>query len=69
MTEAATLEGTPHALLPATTAACSTLQSMGAPITPHAMIPAGIITPHPTLTISATWVPLTALNGLELILL
>ena len=33
MTEAAVLEGTPHAPLPATAAACITHQPMDAPIT------------------------------------
>ena len=49
MTEAAALEGTPHALLLATTAAQATLQVMDVPITPHTMIPTGIVTPHPAL--------------------
>ena len=53
-TEAATLEGTPHALLPATAAACAALQLMDAPITPHAMIPTSIVEPHPTLAIFPT---------------
>ena len=42
----------PQTLLPATKAAHTTLQSMDAPITHHAMIPTGIVAPHPTLTIS-----------------
>ena len=41
-TEAATLEGTPHALLPATTAACAALQLMDAPISPTTVIPRNI---------------------------
>ena len=51
-TEAAVLEGTPNTPLPATTAACATPQPMDASITPHTMIPTGIVTPHPTLAIS-----------------
>ena len=54
MTEAAALEGTPHTLPLATTAAHATLQLMDTPITPHAAIPTGIVTSHPTLTISPT---------------
>ena len=54
VTEAAALEDMPHALLPATTAAPATLQLMDAPITSHTMIPTGIVTPDPTLTISPT---------------
>ena len=50
MTEAAVLEGTPHAPLQATTAACSTLEPMNA----HAMKPPGIVTTHPALTTSPT---------------
>ena len=53
-TEAAGLEGTPHTLLPATTAAHITLQVMDAPVNPYAMIPTGIVTPHPVLTTSPT---------------
>ena len=53
-TESAALEGTPHALLLATAAAHATLQSMIAPITPPIVIPTGIVTPHPILTISPT---------------
>ena len=52
--EAAVLEGTPHAPLPATTAACTALQPADVPITPHAMIPTGIVTSHPTLATSPT---------------
>ena len=52
VTEAAVLEGTPHTLLQATTAAHAAPQPMDAPITPHAMIPTGIVTLHPTLTTS-----------------
>ena len=51
-TEVATSEGTHHALLPATAAACATPQLMDAPFTFHALRPTGIETPHPTLTIS-----------------
>ena len=54
MTEAAILEGTPNTLLPATTAAHATLQLMDTPITPHTMIPTGIVIFHPVLTISLT---------------
>ena len=54
MIEATALEGTPHSLLPATTAAHTTLQLMDAPIIPHAMITTGIAAPHPSLTISPT---------------
>ena len=50
VTEAATLEDTPHAVLPAMTATCTTFQLMDAPT----VIPTGIVTPHPTLTISPT---------------
>ena len=53
-TEASALEETPHALLPATTAAHATLQLMDAPITHHTVIPTGIVIPHPILTISST---------------
>ena len=49
-TQAAVLEGTPCALLPATTAACATLQPMDASITPYAMI----VTSHPTHATSPT---------------
>ena len=45
MTEVAVLEGTLHALLPATTATHATLQLLDAPIDPCT-----ITTPHPTLT-------------------
>ena len=51
--EAVALEGTPHALLLATTAAHATLQQMDVPITPCAMIPLLIVTPHVVLAISA----------------
>ena len=51
--EAAVLEDIPHALLPANTAACTALQPMVAPVTPNAETATGIVTPHPTLTISA----------------
>ena len=54
VTEAGALEGTPCALLPATTAVHATPQPMDAPITPHATIPTGIVTPHPALTIPPT---------------
>ena len=46
-TELAVSEGTPCALLPATTADHTALQLMDAPITPHV-----IVAPHPTLTTS-----------------
>ena len=52
MTEAAALEGTPYALLPATTAACAALQLIDASITPHIIMPTGIVAPQPALTIS-----------------
>ena len=48
-TEVAVLEGTPHALLPATAATPATLQLMDAPITPHA-----IAASYPALTTYAT---------------
>ena len=48
VTEAATSEGTPHALLIAITAAPTALQLMDVPI----MITTGIVAPHPALTIS-----------------
>ena len=54
MTEAAALEGTSCTLLPATATACAAFQSMDAPITPCAMLPTGIVTPHARLTISLT---------------
>ena len=53
-TKAAVLEGTPHTPLPATAAACTVLQEMGAPITPHAVTSTGIVAPHPALTTSPT---------------
>ena len=52
VTEAAVLEGTPHVLLPATAATHATPQPMDGPITPHAVIPSGIVALHPTLTTS-----------------
>ena len=52
MTEAAALAGTPLTLLSATTATCTTLQPMDAPVTPHSMVPTGKVTPHPVITIS-----------------
>ena len=52
VTEGAVLEGTPHALLPATTAAYNILQLMDTSITPCTMRSTGIVTPHPTLTTS-----------------
>ena len=54
ITEAAALEGTPHALLPATTAAHATLQPMDTPFIPCAMMPTGIVAPHHALSISPT---------------
>ena len=51
-TEAAVLEGTPCTPLPATAAACATPQLMDASITPCAVIPTGIVVPHPTLATS-----------------
>ena len=54
VTEAAALEGTPCALLPATAAAHTTLQQLDTPIIPHDVIPRGIVAPHPTLAISPT---------------
>ena len=53
MTEVIVLEGTPYALLPATTAACTTIQPMDAPIPIHT-----IVAPHSTLTISPLQMPL-----------
>ena len=52
MTEAAVLEGTPHALLPATAAAHAAPQLMDAPITPCTVIQKGIAALHPALTTS-----------------
>ena len=52
MTEAAVLEDTPCTPLPATTAVHAALLPMDTVIIPHAMIPTGIVTPHPTLTTS-----------------
>ena len=52
VTEVAALEGTPQNLHPATTAGHTTLQLMDAPITLHTIGLTGIVTPHPTLTIS-----------------
>ena len=46
------LQGTPHALFPATTEACATPLLTDTPITPHTMIPTGIVTLHPALTTS-----------------
>ena len=60
MTEATTLEGTPHTLLPATTATHTTLQPMEA----STVITTGIVVPHPILTISLH-VPLTPLHRSE----
>ena len=54
VTEAAILEGTSHAPLPVTAAACATPQPMDTPITPHAMTPIGIVAPCPALAISPT---------------
>ena len=54
LTEAAVLEGIPHTPLPATTAACTTLWPMDAPITTPAMTPTNIVTPHTTLATSPT---------------
>ena len=53
-TEAAALEGTPHTLLPATAAGCATPQLIDTSITPCTVIPTGIVSPHPALTISST---------------
>ena len=55
-TEVAALEGTPHALLPGTTTACTALQPMDASVIPPAVIPTGIVALHPILTISPTGV-------------
>ena len=52
-TEAAVLEGTPCDPLPAMAATPTTLWPMDAPITTHATMPTGIVTPHPILTTSA----------------
>ena len=54
MTEAAVLEGTPDAPLPATAAAHAALWLMDTPITTCTMTPTGIVTPHPTLATSPT---------------
>ena len=48
ITEAAVVEGTPHTLLPATAAACTTFQPMDDPMTPHTLI----VAPLPTLSTS-----------------
>ena len=53
-TEAAALEGTLCNPLPATAAAYTALQPMDTPVTPHTVIPTGIVTPHPALAISPT---------------
>ena len=52
MTNAVVLEGTPHTPLPANAAAHTSLQLMISPITPHVMIPTGIISSNSTLTTS-----------------
>ena len=52
VTEAAILEGTPHALLPATTVAGATPQPVGTPVTPCTVMPSGIVSLHPALTTS-----------------
>ena len=52
MAEAADLEGTPHVLLPVTTAVHAAFQLMNASITPHAMTPTGKVAPHTILAIS-----------------
>ena len=54
MTEAAVLEGKPHAPLPANAAAYATFWLMDVPITPHTVISAGIVTPYPALATSST---------------
>ena len=43
-----------HTPLPATTAAHTTLQPMDTPVTPHTVIPTGIVAPHPAFTTSPT---------------
>ena len=53
-TEIAVLEGTPHAPLPATTAAPAALWLIDAAITTCALKPTGIVAPHPTLSIFLT---------------
>ena len=53
-TEAAALEGTPHAPLPANAAACAAIQLMDAPGTLHTVKLTGIVAPHPAFTISPT---------------
>ena len=50
--EAAVLEDIHHAPLSATTAAHTTLLPMDSPITPHTLIPTGIVMPYPTFTTS-----------------
>ena len=67
MTETAVLEGTSCTLLQATTAACTTIWLIDAPITPHAMLSTGIVTCHPTLTTSPTdFTPATPWTGASL---
>ena len=66
MTEAAALEGTSHALLPATITACATLQLMDAPITHCTMITTGTVTPLPTLDFLPQ-MALTPFHRLELL--
>ena len=53
-TEAEASECTSNDLLPATAAAHATIQSMDTPITPFTIRLTGIVTTHPTLTISPT---------------
>ena len=50
-TEAEALKGTPNDLLPATTAAHTTIQLMATHVTPHAMITTCLFASYPTLTI------------------
>ena len=54
VTEAAVLEGTSDALLPAIVAGNTTLWLIDAPITTHSVTPPGIVTPHPILATSPT---------------
>ena len=61
MTEVGVLEGIPHSLLPATTAAHATLQPIDAPITTPA-----IVAPHPTLLPQVPFIPLHGLESVSL---
>ena len=68
VTEAAVLKGTPCTLLPATAADHIALQLRDAPVTPYAVIPTGIVAPHPTLIMSPADVTHATLqNGASLV--